>query len=115
MTEDLVISVIHFLQPFYLLYLICICVTLLRCTFFNETTATKVALSFNVGDGIDRQVLHLDTQLLKATDMAITFMMFYLVPSWISSIVYFIVLRLCLRGALVMMTPRSESSKSKVE
>ena len=115
MVEELVIDMIHFLQPLYLLSIITLFITVVRCTFYNENQASKVAVSFKSGNGISRQILHLDTQLLKATDVMVTFALFYMVPAWLSCFMYFIVYNMCLRVPLRMFTLRTLLTKSKVE
>ena len=124
--EETSIDIIHFLQPLYLAYLISISISVYRCIFYNEDKTGKVGLSFVVGkDGINREVIHFDTQLIKATQLVTTFFMFYLAPTWMSCFIYFITYRLCLLGGMTMMKHQKsiekaflmveEASKSKIE
>ena len=115
MVEELVIDLIHFLHPLYLVSIIALFVTIVRCIFYKENQTSKVAVSFKSGDGIIRQILHLDTQLLKAADITVTFALFYMLPPWLSCFMYFIIYKLCLRVALRILTPGNVSTKSKVE
>ena len=114
----MVIDTIHFLQPLYLAYLISISISIYRCVFYNEDKTGKVGLSFVIGkDGIQREIIHIDAQLMKATQLTITFSLFYLVPTWMSCFLYFIVYRLCLIVGMSMMKKKlvEEATKTKVE
>ena len=110
------INIIHFLQPLYLAYLISIFVSVFRCVFYNEEKAGKVGVSFAIGrDGVSREVLHFDTQLMKATYLVATFSLFYLVPTWMSCFIYFIAYPVCLISGMSAMKMSPFAAKPKVE
>ena len=115
MTEDLVIDVIHFLQPLYLLHLCSTFVSLLRYMFVNGSGNMKFPILLKTTDGIDRQILQLDNELLKAADLATSFIMFYMVPPWISCFVYFIIFKILFRGFLSIIMSTKRTLKVKVK
>ena len=115
MVEELVIDVIHFLHPLYLVSIITLFVTIVRCIFYKENQTSKFAISFKSGNGITRHILHLDTQLLKAADISVTFALFYMTPAWLSCLMYFIVYKLFFRVVLRILTPGNGLTKSKAE
>ena len=112
----MVIEIMHFLQPLYLAYLIALAISVYRCVFYNEEKAGKVGVSFTFArDDVNREVLHLDTQLMKATYLVITFALFYLVPTWMSCFIYFIAYPLFLIGGMSAMKMSPVAAKPKVE
>ena len=113
--EDFAIEGVQFLQLLYLIYIFSIFTTLIRCIFYDEERSVKIPISFKTTDGTYRHILQLDTQLLKATDLATTFIMFYMVPPWISCFVYFVTFKICLRSALLIFGSKTMSLKPKHE
>ena len=114
----MVIDIIHFLQPLYLAYLVSIFISVYRCVFYNEDKTGKVGISFVIGrDSINREILHIDTQLMKATQLVTTFFLFYLVPTWMSCLIYFIVYRVGLIGGMSLTKTKlvEEATKTKIE
>ena len=115
-TEDMVLELMAFLQIVYLIYTICFLVSTIRCIFSTEIKTTKVCLFFTSHDGAKRNVIHIDTQLLKAASLCISFMMFYMVPVKVSCFIYFVLFRQCILGALdVVLAMRGASTKLKHE
>ena len=112
----MVVELMAFLQIVYLLYTICFLVSTIRCIFSTEIKTTKVCLFFTSHDGAKRNVIHIDTQLLKAASLCISFMMFYMVPVKVSCFIYFFLFRQCILGALdVVLAMRGASTKLKHE
>ena len=114
-TEDMVVELMAFLQIVYLLYTISFLVSTIRWIFSTEIKTTKVCLSFTSHDGAKRNVIHIDTQLLKAASLCINFMMFYMVPVKVSCFIYFFLFRQCIIGALDVVLSRRASTKTKHE
>ena len=114
----MVIDIIHFLQPLYLAYLVSIFISIYRCVFYNEDKTGKVGISLVIGrDGINREILHIDAQLMKASQLVATFFLFYLVPTWMSCLIYFIVYRVGLIGGMSLIKTKlvEEAAKTKIE
>ena len=115
MTENMVIELMNFLQSLYLLHILCALFTFLRYVFFGGENGAKIALSYKTEEagGVNHEFLVLDEHLLNATDLAATFIMFYMVPPWVSILFYFIICRICLRGVLhfILLIARQDKLK----
>ena len=99
MIEDVVVELVNILQGLYLLHLASVMFSIWQNMFAKgaENNA-KFGLHLVTSDGMDRHILQLDLNLLKAVDLVASYALFYMLPPHIS----LFIVRICIRGVVLL-------------
>ena len=101
--EDVVVELVNFLQVLYLLHLASVMFSIWQNMFAKkDENNSKFGVHLVTSDGRNRHILQLDQNLLKAADLATSYILFYMLPPWISLFVFYIIVRVCIRGVVLL-------------